>query len=150
MARKVPPQKPTAPPVTVPPAPEKAGTPLLELPKGAMIAYRKAIGGKAMEFFLYPDGRISFNVPDEAKERYAHPSRMLNDGQINQLRHLLEHSNFYHAQSSPGKPKSDSAVHTISARVGSKANEIELVDGSIPDALKPLVDELVALLPKEK
>ena len=122
----------------------------LELPKGAMIAFRKTSSGNVTEFFLYPDGRISFNVPDFFKEAYAHPSRKLNDGQINHLRHLLDRVNFYRAPATQGKASTDGIAYVISASVGSKSNRIELFDGSIPDALKPLVKELSALLPKEK
>lgn len=148
MARKVPPQKPNEPIATAPSAPAKAEIHALDLPKGAMIAFRKTSGGNVTEFFLYPDGRISFNVPDQAKERYEHPSRKLNDAQINQLRHLLDQANFYRATSSSGKPSGDKIAYEISARVHTKANAIELFDGSIPDALKPLVEELNGLMPK--
>jgi len=150
MSRKVPPQKPNETSTLTPTAPAKTETHALELPNGAMIAFRKTSGGNVTEFFLYPTGRISFNVPDHAKEMYAHPSRTLNDAQINHLRHLLDQANFYRAASAQGKPSSDKTAYEISARVHDKANAIELFDGNIPVALKPLVEELSALLPREE
>ena len=53
------------------------------------------------------------------------------------------------ANRASAKPSGDEIAYEISARVHTKANAIELFDGSIPDALKPLVDELSALLPKQ-
>ncbi len=149
MSRKVPKQEPSESKTTAASAPpEKMASRVLELPKGAMIAFRKTSGGNALEFYLYPDGRISFNTPDFSKEAYAHPSRKLNDAQINHLRHLLDQTNFYRAASAQGKPSGDGFAYEISARVGNKSNAIELFEESIPDALKPLVEELNALLPK--
>ena len=136
-------------PSAPPPPPEKIEKRALFLPKGALIAFRKSGPSGAMEFFLYPDGRVSFNVPDVSKKAYAHPARKLNDAQINRLRHLLDQVNFYRAPATQGEPSTDGIAYEISARGGIKSNAIELFDGSIPDALKPLVEQLNALMPKE-
>ncbi|MBI3538544.1 MAG: hypothetical protein HY070_13430 [Chloroflexi bacterium] len=132
-----------------PPPPEKIKRALF-LPKGALIAFRKTRGANALEFYLYPDGRISFNTPDYSTEAYERVSRKLNDAQINRLRHLLDQVNFYRAQSAQSKPRGENIAYEISARVGNKSNTIELFDGSIPAALKPLIEQLNALMPKEK
>ncbi|MBI3913156.1 MAG: hypothetical protein HY327_03000 [Chloroflexi bacterium] len=137
-----------ASPSAPPPPPAKTAKHALFLPKGALIAFRKSGPAGAIEFFLYPDGRISFNVPDVSKKAYAHPARKLNDAQINRLRHLLDQVNFYRAPATQGNASADGVAYEISARGGSKSNAIELFDGSIPDALKPLVEQLNALMPQ--
>ena len=149
MSRKVPPQKPTEAPVTTAPQPaQQAQAHALELPRGAMIAFRRSSGGAMTEFYLYPDGRISFNTPDFSDKAYAHPERKLADGQIAHLRHLLEQTNFYRAESAQGK--AEGVTYAISARVGNKSNTVELSDRKIQDTLKPLMEELEKLLPKQR
>ncbi len=142
-------QREAASPSAPPPPPEKIEKRALFLPKGALIAFRKSSRAGVVEFYLYADGRISFNVPDNSKAAYERVARKLNDAQINRLRHLLDQVNFYRAPATQGKSSADGSAYEISARVGNKSNAIELFDESIPDTLKPLAEELDALLPKQ-
>ena len=123
----------------------------LQLPKGALIAFRKSGGapGSTREIVLYPDGRVSFGGPDVAKEMYAHVPRKMNDAQIARLRKTLDHANFLRMQSAEGIPPPDAFAYEIVARAGNRVNSVAVFDGSIPDALIPLIQQLGALMPKE-
>jgi hypothetical protein len=123
----------------------------LQLPKGALIAFRKRGGSplSAREVVLYPDGRVSFGGPDVAKEAYEHVPRKMNDAQIARLRKTLEHVNFFRMSSAQGEPPPDAFAYEIIARAGNRVNSVQVYDGSIPDALQPLIQQLSALMPKE-
>jgi hypothetical protein len=123
----------------------------LYLPKGALIAFRKKGGAPARidEVVLYPDGRVSFGGPDVGKEMYAHVPRKMNDAQIARLRKLLDHVNFFRLELTPGgEPPSDGFAYEIVARTGNRINSVAVFDGSIPDTLNPLLQQLTALMPK--
>ena len=131
-----------------PPAPQVEP---LHLPLGAFIAYRISGGSKSSkhEIVVYPDGRVSIGGPDVSKQVYARATRKLNDGQIARLRKLLDQVGFFRLLSTQGGPAPDALAHEIVARIGSRANRVEVFDGSIPDALAPLLQQLSALMPKE-
>jgi hypothetical protein len=139
----------------VPARMEKAAAPKLEkldLPKGALIAYRRSGGLKFSSdlIVVYPDGRVSYGGPDAAKQTRQQVARKLNDGQISGLRKLLDQCNFFGFKTGGGQQPPDSYAHEIMARSGKRNNFLEVFDGGIPDALRPLVEQLNALLPKEK
>lgn len=123
----------------------------LQLPKGALIAFRKSGGApaSAREIVLYPDGRVSFGGPDLGKEMYAHVPRKMNDAQIARLRKTLEHANFFRMSSAQGDPPPDASAYEIVARAGNRVNSVTVFDGAIPDTLTPLLQQLSALMPKE-
>lgn len=123
----------------------------LQLPKGALIAFRKrgGVSASAREIVLYPDGRVSYGGPDLGKEMYAHVPRQMNDAQIARLRKTLERVNFFRMTSAPGEPPADAFGYEISARAGKRVHAVAVFDGALPDALKPLIDQLNALMPKE-
>ncbi|MCI0478881.1 MAG: hypothetical protein L0Y55_21775 [Anaerolineales bacterium] len=123
----------------------------LQLPKGALIAFRKRGDAPAStrEIVLYPDGRVSFGGPDLGKEMYAHVPRKMNDAQIARLRKTLEHANFFRMSSAQGEPPPDAFTYEIVARAGNRVNSVAVFDGAIPDALAPLIQQLSALMPKE-
>jgi hypothetical protein len=133
---------------STPPAPPPVEP--LQLPLGAFIAYRMTGGSKssAHEIVVYPDGRVSFGGPDVSKQVYARAARKLNDGQIARLRKLLDQVGFFRIPTAQGNPAPDALAHAIVARIGSRANHVEVFDGSIPDALAPLLQQLSALMPK--
>ena len=74
--------------------------------------------------------------------------RVLNDGQTLSLRKLLDQSNFWKAES-VGEQNPDGYAYEIAAHLGQRSNEIEVFDGSVPEALQPLVERLSKLLPQE-
>jgi len=123
----------------------------LQLPLGAFIAYRTSGGAKASsrEIVVYPDGRVSFGGPDVSKQIYARAGRKLNDGQMARLRKMLDQVNFFRLQIEPSNQPPDTLAHAIIARIHARSNHIEVFDGSIPDALAPLIQQLSALMPKE-
>jgi hypothetical protein len=123
----------------------------LQLPKGALIAFRKSGGAPARtrEIVLYPDGRVSFGGPDLGKEMYAHVPRKMNDAQIARLRKTLDHANFFRMSSAQGEPPPDARAYEIVARAGNRVNTVTVFDGAIPDVLTPLIQQLSALMPKE-
>ena len=123
----------------------------LQLPLGAFMAYRKSGGLKfsSREIVVYPDGRVSFGGPDVSKQIYGRAGRKLNDGQMARLRKMLDQVNFFRATSAQGKPPPDGFAYEIVARIHARSNQVEVFDGSIPDALAPLIQQLSALMPKE-
>ncbi len=123
----------------------------LQLPHGAFIAYRISSGSKASshEIVVYPDGRVSVGGPDVAKQVYARATRKLNDGQIARLRKLLDQVSFFRMPTTQTSPAPDARSHEIVARIGSRANHVQVFEGSIPDTLAPLLQQLSALMPKE-
>ncbi len=140
------PAAPTQPEPTAPPKRER-----LRLPQNALAAFRKSGGApvSSREIVVYPDGRVSYGGPDVSKEAYARAARKLNDGQIMRLRRTLEHVNFFRMSSAQGDQPPDAFAYEIAARAGNRSNYVQVFDGSIPDALTPLLQQLSALMPKE-
>jgi hypothetical protein len=136
-------------------APQRKPTPpkieKLQLPLGAFIAFRKSGGLKfsTREIVIYPDGRVSIGGADPSKEAYARAPRQLNNAQIFELRKLLDRAGFFRLPSATGNQPPDAYAYEIVARLGNRSNFVEVFDGKIPDALKPLIDKLSAWLPKE-
>jgi hypothetical protein len=124
----------------------------LQLPLGALIAFRKSGGLRfsSREIVVYPDGRVSYGGPDESKQAYARASRKLNDAQIARLRKMLDQAGFFRLESTKGEQPPDSFAYEIAARLGKRSNFVQVFDGSIPDALTPLIQQLSALFPKDR
>src|SRR5712692_2840423 len=135
-----PPAKPTPPAV---PAPSAVGGPPskvepLELPKGALIAYRKSGGLKfsSREIVVYPDGRVTFGGGDTAKTALeSRATRKLMDAQIMKMRRTLDQSGFWKMKAPAGKHGGDAYAMEIVARVGANSNQMELFTGGVPDSL---------------
>ncbi|MBI3732660.1 MAG: hypothetical protein HY259_04280 [Chloroflexi bacterium] len=124
----------------------------LELPKGALIAFRKSRGGglRSHTVIVYPDGRVTHGGGDTSRQVYLRVSRQLNDAQIMKMRRWLEQGGFFRLTPQPANPDPSAATYTIAARVGSHSNRLELFDGSIPGSLQPLVQQLSQLLPQDE
>ncbi len=130
-----------------PPAPKPEA---LRLPKGAFLAFRKS-GGlhfSSREVVVYPDGRVAYDARGVSQKDYNRLRRALNDGQTLALRKLLDQTNFWRAESA-GQQNPDAFAYEIAARLGQRANEIEIFDGSVPENLTPLLERLTPLLPHE-
>jgi hypothetical protein len=129
------------------PAPQ----PDLDLPNGAMIAFRKSGGLRftSHSVYVYPDGRVSIDQANVPKDAHARLPRKFTDAQIKNLQHTLDKINFYRLPASQGKQNPDAYAYEIAARVGKKSNSIEVFAGSVPESIAPLVEQLSALLPKE-
>lgn len=138
--------KSAAPPAT----PNVPASERLELPKGAMLAYRKSGGLRftSHEIVVYPDGRVTYEGGDTAKTALeSRARRKMTDAQIVRIRKLLDQVNFWRLGPTPGDQSPDSYAYEIVARVGSKHNHVELFDGAIPDALQSLIDQMNRLMP---
>ncbi len=130
-----------------PPAPKHE---TLRLPKGAFLVFRKS-GGlhfSTREVVIYPDGRVAYDARGVPQKDYNRLRRALNDGQMLSLRKLLDQTNFWRAETT-GEQNPDAFAYEIVARLGQRANEIQVFDGSTPEPLKPLIERLTPLLPHE-
>jgi hypothetical protein len=144
-------------PATVPPPPaapeatEPRKFEKLELDRGTLIAFRTSGGAPftMREIVVYPDGRVSFGGPDMGKNAYKLVPRKMNDAQMMHLRHLLDQVGFFRLQSSEGEPPPASFKYEIAARLGSRLNTIQVFEGNVPEVLKPLLEQLNTLMPKE-
>lgn len=125
---------------------------VLDLPKGALVAYRRSGGVKfrTQSIVVYLDGRIIYVDPVTAKPTQPQLPPPLSKAQIDALRKMLDQSNFFGIRVGGGNQPPDSFAHEILARIENRSNFVEVFDGGIPDALKPLVDKLSAWLPKER
>jgi hypothetical protein len=121
----------------------------LKLPRGGFLAFRKS-GGlnfSTREVVIYPDGRVAYDARGVPKKEYNRLRRALNDGQVGALRHMLDQTGFWKEEGG-GEQNPDAFAYEIAARLGQRSNEVELYDGSVPERIKPLLDQLVKLLPE--
>lgn len=118
----------------------------LQLPKGALLAFRKSGGLKfsSREIVIYPDGRASYGGTDLPKQPSA--SQNQSDAPIAELRRLLEQAGFVRLKLAGGQQPPDSYAYEIVAQMEGKTNYVEVFDGKIPDALAPVLQRLVKLL----
>lgn len=118
----------------------------LQLPKGALIAFRRSGGLKfdSREIVIFADGRTALSGTDLPKPTGA--PQKLNNAQIAELRQLLEQVGFLRLKSAGGQQPPDSYAYEIIAQVDNKSNYVEVFDGKIPEALMPLIQRLAKLL----
>ncbi len=126
-----------------PAAPAPRGIPL---PKDALVGFRKS-GGlsfSSREIVVMADGRVTSagTGPNAA----AQARRKLTGTEMAALRRVLDKADLPHAASSRGRQPPDSYAYELSARVGSQICAVEVFDGDIPDALRPLIARLSELL----
>lgn len=120
---------------------------VLRLPKGAFLAFRKS-GGlhfSSRAVVIYPDGRVAFDARGVPQKEYNRLRRAFNDGQMLSLRKLLDQTNFWKTESA-GQQNPDAFAYEIAARIGQRANEVAVFDGSVPENLSPLLERLTPLL----
>jgi hypothetical protein len=139
-----------APKAQAPAAPPAREPEPLHLPRGAFIAFRKSGGAEfsTREVVLYPDGRVAFDARGVPQKEYNRLRRALNDGQVLALRKLLDQTNFWHTESAV-RQNLDAFAYEIAARLGQRANSIQVFEGSVPEKLEPLLERLTPLLPQE-
>jgi hypothetical protein len=125
---------------------------LIEVPKGALVAYRKS-GGlnfSSREIIVYPDGRVTYDGGDTAKSALTRAARRMSDAQVVRLRRTLDQVNFFGMKLPPVQQDPDGFVIEIAARLGGKNNRVEVNAASLPGALTALVEQLARLLPSEE
>jgi hypothetical protein len=93
----------------------------LQLPKGALIAFRKSGGLKfsSREIVIYPDGRVSYGGTDLPKQASTPPK--LGDAQIAELRQMLDQSGFLRLLLAGGQQPPDSYAYEIVAQIDAKS-----------------------------
>ncbi len=118
----------------------------LQLPRGALLAFRVNAPASARELVIYPDGRVSFGGPDEAKQAYARVPRLLNDAHIARLRKTLERANFFRLSSVEDELPPDAQSYEIAARIGNRVHRVVVLESAVPEALQALLQQLNPLL----
>jgi hypothetical protein len=118
----------------------------LQLPKGALIAFRKSGGLKfsSREIVIYSDGRVSYGGSDLPKQ--ASTPQKLGEAQIAELRRMLDQNDFFQLRLAGGQQPPDSYAYEIVAQIVAKSNYVEVFDGKIPESLMPLIQRLTKLL----
>ncbi|BCX04883.1 MAG: hypothetical protein KatS3mg053_2821 [Candidatus Roseilinea sp.] len=129
----------------------------LSLPRGALVVMRKS-GGLSFSsrtVTVRTDGRIVRSVEagpeSDAAGRQAasrkQPARLTKQ-QLSQLRITLAQSGLGQASERVGRGAQppDAYAYEIVGRVGRKVQSAEVFDGSIPEAMQPLIRELNSYL----
>jgi len=126
--------------------PDRPKIEVLQLPKGAVIAFRKSGGLKfsSREIAIYPDGRVSYGGTDLPKQ--ASTPQKLGEAQIAELRRMLDQNDFFRLRLAGGQQPPDSYAYEIVAQIDAKSNYVEVFDGKIPESLMPLIQRLTKLL----
>lgn len=124
----------------------------LRLPRGALLAFSKcrATNPNLHAVVIYPDGRIAYSTRPIARAEYTHLPRVLNDGQIARLRHMLDRIGFWRMPSGPDTLPAAGYAYHIAARSGPRTKLIRVSEDSIPDNLAELIETLVKYLPREE
>jgi hypothetical protein len=119
----------------------------LQLPQGALIAFRRSGGFKfsSREIAIYLDGRVTCSGTDLPKQPSL--AQKLSDAQIAELRRRLEQVGFLRLKLSGEQQPPDSYAYEIVAQMDGKSNFVEVFDGKIPEVLAPLIQRLTKLLP---
>ena len=134
-----------------------ADTEPLTLPRGALVTLRRSGGLRftSRTITVHRDGQISHSLTgtgtrglrDKVKSAPSHVSNeQLSDLKIAVSQAGLDATATRKIGASKQSP--DSYAYEIIARLGNKQTAIEVVDGSIPQTLKPLIRKLSALMVK--
>jgi hypothetical protein len=116
----------------------------LELPAGALIAFRSSGGLKfrSRQLVIYPDGRLTLSGTDLPKPSAR---EKLGPDRIAELRKLLADSGFDRIETPARQQPPDSFAYETVAQIDSVAHYVEVFDGSIPEKLRPLIRVLKRL-----
>jgi hypothetical protein len=108
----------------------------LALPRGAFLIVRKSGGLRftSSETAVFSSGKVTRDGAAK-KER-------LSAKQVARLRSLLAKSDLPAAVAAGGRHNPDGYAYEIVARIGRKVHSAEVFDGSVPEALKPLLAEV--------
>jgi hypothetical protein len=123
---------------SAPPDPDK-----LALPRGGLIAMRQS-GGlrfRSREIVVYRSGKlVSRQLAPAGVEPPSH-TRQLALSELVELHHLLNQIDFSKLPPA-GRQNPDAFAYEIVARAGRRMWFIEAFEGSIPESLAPLIDQL--------
>lgn len=112
----------------------------LLLPRGALVAMRRSGGFKfrSHEVVVYRDGRVNYDDGREGPRTVW----TLSDAELAELRRALEQANLSKLPPSSGRHNPDAFAYEIVGRPSRRAYGVEVFQGSIPESLKPLIEQL--------
>ncbi len=122
----------------------------LNLPKGALVAMRKS-GGlhfTSQTVTVHRDGQVRHSREGSRASKIKGAPRKLSNEQLSLLKIAVSKAGMGAPLRKIVSQPPDSYAYEIVMRSGRKQNAIEVFDGSIPDAVKPLIRALNALMPK--
>jgi len=122
----------------------------LSLPKGALVAMRKS-GGlhfTSQTVTVHRDGQVRHSREGSRASKIKGAPRKLSNQQLSQIRIAVSKAGMGAPLRKIVSQPPDSYAYEIVTRLGHKQNAIEVFDGTIPDAVKPLIRALSALMPK--
>lgn len=128
--------------IPAPPADEP-----LRRPKGALVILRKS-GGlvfRSAEVVVYRDGRVLTKQEGLGESRRRRTVRRLSASEVAKIVGLIEAAGLDETRFGGGSQSPDAFVYEIAALVGRRTRSQEVGAGSIPDALKPLIERLEEL-----
>ncbi|MGB8647029.1 MAG: hypothetical protein WCF84_17465 [Anaerolineae bacterium] len=122
----------------------------LDLPKGAFVAMRKSGGLKfsTRTLVVYTDGHALYTAGPGSTSVSQSAAVELSEMQLARLRRTLAAIDFAKLPPRAGRASPDGFVYEITAHV-LKSYYCEAWDGSIPQALKPLIEQLRRLMPAD-
>ena len=124
----------------------------LALPEGAWLAMRKS-GGllfSSREVAVYEDGRVMGSAIGGGRPERDAPPRRLAAAQLAALRRVVEQIDFGRLPAVAGRQSGDAFVYELVARSGRATHAVEVFEGTIPEQLAPLVEQLNCLLPRDE
>ena len=142
------PVRPTTSPETRSPGHDEAPA----LPEGAWLAMRKS-GGllfSSREVVVYEDGRVVGSAIGGGRSRRDARPRRLAEPQLAALRRAVEQCDFARTPAAAGRQGGDAFVYEIAVRDGRATHAVEVFEGSIPETLVPLIEQLNRLLPRDE
>jgi hypothetical protein len=112
----------------------------LTLPRGALVAMRRSGGFKfrSREVVAYRDGRVNYDDGEQG----PHTIWTLGDAEMAELRRALEQANLPRLAPTTGRQNPDAFAYEIVGRPSRRAYAAEVFQGSVPDAVKPLIQQL--------
>jgi len=119
---------------------EDAPADRLRLPRGALVAMRRSGGFKfrSREVVVYRDGRVNYDDGEEGPRAVW----TLSDVEMAELRRALEQANLPKLPATAGRQNPDAFAFEIIGRPSRRAYAVEVFQGSIPESLKPLIQQL--------
>lgn len=122
----------------------------LVLPKGALVILRKSGGLRftSQTVAVHRDGQVRHSSKGSRTSKIKGVPRKLSNGQLGQIKIAVAKVGLNAPLPKIVTQSPDAYAYEIVAQSGRKQIAIEVFDGSTPDAVKPLIRALNALMPK--
>ena len=121
----------------------------LILPKGAIVALRKSGGLRftSRTVAVHRDGQITRSSSTYQRDLGQGTTNRLTNDQLSAIKVALSQAGLGGpTPKTSGSQSPDAYAYEIAARMGTKQYAVEVFDGSIPEAIKPLIRLLSQLL----